>query len=478
MSRLPYLVSFVIAGCLTPVWADDPVVFRSDVSLVRVEAQVVDRDNRTITGLGPRDFVLREGGQVQKIQSVDSENVPIDLLLLLDVSASMRPHIQRISSASHEAMRQLRDDDRAAIMVFDRSTRVRMGFRNSRGDVERELERLLDQETFRGGTDITLGLMDAASFVRREGRPEARKAIVIVTDDETEFNRDVDGVSRALTRADAVLNALIAPDAMGYGRNRGGYPGGGYPGGGGGGGGGLGGIIFGQPRRNPGGYPGGGYPGGPVGRGTQSAGTREIALRSGGDSMPVDDYYALQDTLARIRQRYALHFYLPPGVRAGDERQIQLELADATRSRFPGADLRYRRSYYAPAGAVSSGGTNSDPVVVTRAGSSDSSAADDPDRPRLRRAVSQPDSDHSGPLLRDPGTTPGTTPSNAPPPAGPATTPSNAPPPAGAASDPNRPVLLRRADPDPQAAPAPQPAPAPSPDAPGWRKARPDELPN
>src|SRR5579864_1383110 len=258
MTRVGSLSLFAALGSLAVVWADDPVVFRSDVALVRVDAQVVDRDNRPIAGLGPRDFVLRESGRPQTIQAVDSEKMPIDLLLLLDVSASMRPHVQRIATASHEAMRQLREDDRIAIMVFDRATRVRMGFRSGRAEVEREMQRLLDQENFGGGTDITRGLLDAASFIGRVGRPEARKAIVIVTDDQTERNRDVEGVSRALTRADAVLSALIAPDAM---RNRdmrrnggGGYPGGGYPGGGGGG---LGCIILGRPR---GGYGGNRYP--------------------------------------------------------------------------------------------------------------------------------------------------------------------------------------------------------------------------
>ena len=62
---------------------------------------------------------------------------------------------------------------------------------------------------------------------------------------------------------------------------------------------------------------------------THSAGTAEIAQRSGGDSMPVDDAYALENTLARIRQRYALHFNLPQGVRSGEERNIEVSLSDA-----------------------------------------------------------------------------------------------------------------------------------------------------
>ena len=457
MTRMRYLPLFAALGCLGTAWADDPVVFRSDVALVRVDAQVVDRSNRTVQGLGARDFVLRESGKFQNIQGVDSENLPIDLVLLLDVSASMRPHIQRVSAASHDALRQMRDDDRIAIMVFDRASRVRMDFRSNR-EAERELERVLQDETFRGGTDITLGMYDAADMLRREGRPEARKAIIIVTDDETERNRDVDGVSRALGRADAVLSALIAPDAMRgrYGNGGGRYPGGGYPGGGYPGGG-LGGIILGRPR----GYPGGG--GGGMGSHTQSAGTREIALRSGGDSMPVDEAYALQDTLMRIRQRYALHFYLPDGVRPGEERYITVELADATRSRYPGAEVRYRQSYFAPTGAGALRNSSA-PVVVSRADSSQSGgtpASSDPDRPVMRRrtAVSQPDSPGSGPLIRDGDT---------------ASQPST-PPPTGAA--PADQPAWRKADSGAPAAPTPPPSN--SSDAPGgWRKARPEDLPH
>jgi VWFA-related protein len=434
MIRLRYVCFFTAFVSAGTVWADDPAVFRSDVSLVRIQVQVLDRSNRAIPGLGAADFVVRDGGRVQKIQGVDSENLPVDLLLLLDVSASMRPHIQRISTAAHDAFRLMRDEDRIAIMVFDRSSRLRMGFRNGRQDAERELQNLLYDESFHGGTDITLGMYDAAEYVRRQGRPEARKAIVIVTDDETERNRDEDGVSRALTRADAVMSALIAPDALRT-HNAGGYPGGGNPGGGGGIGG-LGGIIFGQPRTR--------YPrGGGVGAHTQSAGTREIALRSGGDSMPVDDSYALEDTIERIRQRYALHFYVPEGARAGEERHVTVDLADATRNRYPGAEVHYRQSYFAP----QDGGSSPAPVVVSQ--SSQGSNNSDSDRPVLRRrpAVSPGDSPGNGPLIRDD-------------------------PPAPSAA------------PNPSPAPAAQEQPAPAPAQPasqqqpsgGWRKARPDEI--
>ena len=58
--------------------------------------------------------------------------MPVDLLFLFDVSGSMQAHVKRIASAAHEALRGLGDNDRVAIMVFERTMRERMPFRNSR----------------------------------------------------------------------------------------------------------------------------------------------------------------------------------------------------------------------------------------------------------------------------------------------------------------------------------------------------------
>jgi VWFA-related protein len=366
------LCFFAALVCLTARIgaAQGDVVFRSDVSLVRVDAQVVDREQRTITGLNAEDFVLRENGQPQEIRNFAREDMPVDILLLLDVSGSMRPHVERIASAAREAMMVLGRQDRIGVMVFDRVTRLRLPFRANRQEVEGALEALLRQETFNGGTDITRALFDAAAYVAREGRRDARRAIVILTDDQTERGRDEAGVSRALANADAVLSALLAPDAM---RHRSGTPGGSYPGQWPGSS--LPDIIFG--RRRP---PYGGR-GGPVitGSRTQSAGTAEIARRSGGDSLRVDDASALETTLSRIRQRYALHFYLPEGVKPGQEREIEVELSAAARRRYPDAEVRYRRTYQTSGGTGETVAAAPEPEVVAQS-----------PEPRRRPAVSEP----------------------------------------------------------------------------------------
>jgi len=331
MQRM-YVLLAITGVCLS---ADDPpVTFRSDVSLGRVDAQVVDGGNHPIRGLRVQDFILRVDGKAQEIRNFQSEKVPVDVVLLLDVSRSMEPHIRRVATASHQALRALGDQDRIATMVFDRVTRLRMPFRPSRLDAERELESVLERETFEGGTDITRGLLDTASYVEQNARRDARRAIVIVTDDETERGRNEAAVLSALTRADSVLSALIAPDALHTGtayrrpssfdddRPR---------------------DIFGNliPRRS-----------GPYSRlpRTQSAGTSQIANQSGGDSMTVDHAAAFEQTLERIRERYALYFYLPEGMRPSQEHSVEVLLTDAARGRYPGAEVRYRRSYLAPNG--------------------------------------------------------------------------------------------------------------------------------
>lgn len=420
VSKLALAALALSPGTWLSAYQDAPVVFKSDVSLVRVDVQVIDSNNRAIGNLRRQDFELRESGQVREIVNFGRENLPLDLVLLLDVSGSMRPHVERIANAAHEALGVLGNEDRVAIMVFDRSTRVSMHFKSNHDEIVRGFEQLLNRESFNGGTDITRGMLDATNYIRKNARRGSRRAIVILTDDMTEFNRDDFGVERALADANTVMSALIAPDAIG-GRMGGGWPtggnrrggnGGGWPGGGGGG---LGGIIFGG-----GGIPGSGgngrrMPGGgppiSVGNGRlKSAGTSEIARASGGDSMSVDDATALQDTLERIRQSYALYFNAPEGVKQGERRNVEIALAGR---RFPNAELRYRQSYVVTEGGTTSaptGGMNDDAPTVTRRNPGTSGNVGVFDTPPVR--TSEPDVDNSGgapkmkrrPAVDDPGT--------------------------------------------------------------------------
>jgi VWFA-related protein len=471
--RVRYLSLGVLVASIVLLADDQKVVFRSEVALARVDVQVVDRNNRAITGLDKSDFVLREDGKIREITNFAREDMPVDVLLLLDVSRSMRPHVQRISEASHEALRALGPNDRVAVMVFDRSSRLRMPFRSNRRDIESGIEQVLYQEDFRGGTDITRGLLDAAAYMSKHGRRDARRAIVILTDDQTERGRDEDRVTRAMNDAGTVLSALLAPDAMRTGRGRP-YPrrggmGSPWPGGGGP----LGGVIWG--RR-------GGYPGGPVtiGGGTKSAGTAEIARRTGGDSMRVDDASSFETTLERIRQRYALYFNMPNGTAPADD-NIEVELASAARRRYSDAEVHFRRVSMA-AGSADVPAPGSEPTEVVTStpsrGGDAMSDEDNPDAPKYRRRRGVSGDRTDGPMIGGDAAA-----SSSPAPAAPGSAPAAAAPAQKEGGWPraDQPTQATAAAPSTpaanSAATSPAPAQPPAEHKGGWRKLKPGEQP-
>ncbi len=354
-------VTVIICGAIVFA-ADDPAVFKSDVAMTRVDAQVVDSMGRPITGLQVNDFVLRVDGKVQPIRNFGSENMPIDILLLLDVSGSMEPHVQRIADASEQALRVLAPQDRMAVMVFDTRTRIRLPFDANHGEIVSELHNVLQAERFNGGTRITHALLDAAKYIGRSGRRDARRAIVILTDDETQDGAAESTVQVALDEANAVLSFLRAPYEEPFApgsagrvptRPQGPWGSGGTWGSGGPIGGGTS-----WPGGRGGPMGGSRYPGGTtVGiDASHSAGTADIAKGSGGDVMPISDASAFQDTLERLRQRYALHFYWPEGSLDPEARTVMVNLAHSTGARYPGSEVRYRRAYVSNERAHHAGG--------------------------------------------------------------------------------------------------------------------------
>jgi hypothetical protein len=78
--------------------------------------------------------------------------------------------------------------------------------------------------------------------------------------------------------------------------------------------------------------------------------------------MPVHSASALEDTLARLRRRYALYFYLPEGTKSSGS-SVQVDLSQEARLRYNGAEVRSRRVYLAGSGQP---GETAEPTVVTR----------------------------------------------------------------------------------------------------------------
>ena len=58
--------------------------FRSDVTLVRVDAEV-QQEGRVVEGLGKESFLVTDAGKPQRILHFGHQDEPLDVVLLFDV---------------------------------------------------------------------------------------------------------------------------------------------------------------------------------------------------------------------------------------------------------------------------------------------------------------------------------------------------------------------------------------------------------
>jgi VWFA-related protein len=124
MIRLSGPAALLIAGTLvtapTPASAQDPApVFRAGADVVMVEASV-RRDRRAVQGLKAADFELLDNGVRQEITDVSYEKLPIDVTVVLDVSASvMGSGLDELRRALKQLRADLTAQDRLRLFTFN-----------------------------------------------------------------------------------------------------------------------------------------------------------------------------------------------------------------------------------------------------------------------------------------------------------------------------------------------------------------------
>src|SRR5262249_4014655 len=139
--------------CTGALYAQDNPIFRAGVSLVHVDAEVT-QNGRLISGLGRDDFRVKDEGLPQSIVQFSADEQALDLILLFDVSGSMRTVVSRVASAAREALQELRAGDRVAVMVFSSHSRVILPFTEDLDRVDRAIHEDVLGMRFRGATFI------------------------------------------------------------------------------------------------------------------------------------------------------------------------------------------------------------------------------------------------------------------------------------------------------------------------------------
>jgi VWFA-related protein len=262
-----------------------------------VDAEVLTKEGRIVPGLAKSDFRVFDEAQEQAIAGFAGEEQPLQLILLFDVSASMRKHVVKVSSASRQALHELREGDRVSVMAFNDQTFMGTPFTGDPESIELDIEDVLKLR-FGGGTLIQQAVDDAAVRMIQEGRAHRRRAILIITDNLGVHTRREISVVCHLWEADAVLSGLIVRAG-----------------------------LLSRSLNHVGG------------------GMEHIAEKTGGDAIRCDDpASAFSEMMHRIRIRYSLYYPMPEG-KVGSFRSIRVELSPDAQTRFPDARVYARRGY-------------------------------------------------------------------------------------------------------------------------------------
>src|SRR5580658_4011826 len=91
---------FTSAVALLVYAQDKPPTVRVDVDMVLAYATVTDSLGHYVVGLDPTNFQISEDKIVQKIETFSSEDVPLSVGIILDVSSSMKSSLRLAKDAA------------------------------------------------------------------------------------------------------------------------------------------------------------------------------------------------------------------------------------------------------------------------------------------------------------------------------------------------------------------------------------------
>jgi VWFA-related protein len=310
MLQMRLMIALLVA--FAPAFAQDDVVFRSGIALVHIDAEVNSAEGSILAGLTKDDFRVLDERKEQTILYFSAEEQPLDLILLFDISGSMRAVVERVAAAARQGLGELRPGDRVSVMVFNTHTRVVAPFTEDLDAIARTIQDDILGLRFGGGTLIQAAVDEAAIRFLEEKKTQRRRAVLIVTDDYGTRTRREESVVRDFWEADALLSGLIVRNPAFQALHTVG-------------------IIMGPQNL------------------LMQAGMKGIAQKTGGDTVRSDDPgTAFQDSMHRIRSRYGLYYALPQA-KAGAIRTVHVELTPAAAKRFPKSRVRARTGYIVPA---------------------------------------------------------------------------------------------------------------------------------
>jgi VWFA-related protein len=181
--------------------------FRASVDVVRLDALVL-QNGRPVAGLGAADFAVTDNGAPQVIEVRPVERLPIDVVVALDTSDSVRgPRLDRLREAALALIAQLTPADRATLATFNHM--VTLGPRDT---APGPLSTLVKGITARGETALVDAVAAALAWSWGRERP---MLVLVFSDgrDTTSWTR-VDQALDLARASEAVVDVVVAGELL------------------------------------------------------------------------------------------------------------------------------------------------------------------------------------------------------------------------------------------------------------------------
>jgi len=150
--------------------------FKVLVDLVLVPVTIMDGMNRLVRGLAQDNFQVFEGKHPQDIRYFSSEDAPVSLGIILDVSGSMSDKIQRAREAVVDFLNTANPQDEFFMITFSDKPELASDFTEQVEDIQAKLV----YATPKGRTSLLDAIYLGISKMRHA--KHSRKALLIISD--------------------------------------------------------------------------------------------------------------------------------------------------------------------------------------------------------------------------------------------------------------------------------------------------------
>lgn len=172
---------------------------RVNVEVVHVTATITDDHDRFVAGLPRTAFKMFEDGQPQTITYFSSEDVPLELIVAIDISGSMGPAMPRLKQAVKDFLGAVPPQNQVTLLGFNDSV-----FPLARKETNpAERVRAVDRLAPWGATALYDVILRGTEML---GRQTGRKALVVFSDGEDQGSHvAIEDVERRLQSSDVTL---------------------------------------------------------------------------------------------------------------------------------------------------------------------------------------------------------------------------------------------------------------------------------